>query len=72
MKKVIKLKDLDCAVCAVKIEDAVKKIDGINNVSVSFMTQKMILDVQEEKYTNICKSVKKTVKKIEPDVSLEF
>lgn len=40
MKKSVKLIDLDCANCAAKIEDAVKKIDGVTNASVSFMAQK--------------------------------
>lgn len=41
MKKTIKLIDLDCGHCAAKIENAVKKIDGVTNVSVSFIKQKM-------------------------------
>ena len=43
MKKVFKLQDLDCANCARKMEDAIKKIDGVQDASVSFMTQKMTL-----------------------------
>ena len=41
MKKKFKLEDLDCANCAAKMEDAIKKIPGVNDASVSFMTQKM-------------------------------
>ena len=29
MRKVFKLQDLDCANCAAKMEEAVKKIDGV-------------------------------------------
>ena len=43
MKKTIKLIDLDCGHCATKIENAVKKIDGVTYVSVSFIKQKMDL-----------------------------
>lgn len=46
MKKTIKLIDLDCANCAAKIENAVKKLDGVTDVTVSFMGQKMILETQ--------------------------
>ena len=42
MKKKFKLIDLDCANCAAKMEDAIKKIDGVEDANVSFMTQKMI------------------------------
>ena len=46
MKKVYKI-EIDCANCAAKVEDAIKKIDGINSASLNFMTQKMILDLDE-------------------------
>ena len=38
MKKKFKMVDLDCANCAAKMEDAIKKIPGVNDASVSFMT----------------------------------
>ena len=41
MKKKFKLQDLDCANCAAKMEEAIKKIDGVTDASVSFMTQKL-------------------------------
>ena len=43
MKKHFKLQDLDCANCAAKMEDAIKKLDGVNDATVSFMTQKLTL-----------------------------
>ena len=53
MKKNIKLIDLDCANCAAKIEDAVKKIDGVTNASVSFMAQKMTLEAPDEIFPQV-------------------
>ena len=53
MKKTIKLLDLDCGHCAAKIETAVKKIDGVTNVSVNFMNQKMILEALDDKFDAI-------------------
>ena len=41
MKKKFKLDEVDCANCAAKMEDAIRKIDGVKEVSVNFMTQKM-------------------------------
>ena len=32
MKKKFKLEDLDCANCAAKMEEAIKKIEGVNVV----------------------------------------
>ena len=66
MKKVYKI-EVDCAVCANKIQDAVSKIDGVKSVSVNFMTQKMILDIEDSQYDEIYKKVIKTAKKVEPD-----
>lgn len=66
MKKVLKI-EVDCAVCAGKIQDAVCKIDGVNSATVNFMTQKMILDINDDNFDEVYKKVIKTAKKIEPD-----
>lgn len=66
MKKVFKI-EVDCAVCANKIQDAVSKLDGVNSVSVNFMTQKMILDIDDAQYEEVYKKVIKTAKRVEPD-----
>lgn len=62
------LEGLDCANCAAKIENEVAKIKGIKEVSVSFMTTKMTLEVEDE---SILPEVEKLVKKIETDVELK-
>lgn len=72
MKKVIRLEDLDCANCAAKMENNVKKINGINSASVSFMNQKMILEIDEERADEILKEVKKVCAKVEPDCVLHI
>ena len=71
MKKTIKLLDLDCGHCAAKIETAVKKIDGVTNVSVNFMNQKMILEATDDKFDAILTEAKALIKKIEPDVTVK-
>lgn len=70
MKKVFKLVDLDCANCAAKMEDAIKKIDGVKSASVSFMTQKLTLETDDERFDDILKIVVKTCKKVEPDCEI--
>ena len=49
MKKHYKF-EIDCANCAAKVEDAIKKIDGVNNATVSFMTQKLTLDADDARF----------------------
>ena len=67
MKKKFKLTDLDCASCAAKMEDAIKKLDGVNDASVSFMMQKMTIDADDARFDEIMKEVVEVCKKVEPD-----
>lgn len=67
MKKTFKLVDLDCANCAAKMEDAIKKIDGVTSASVSFMSQKMTIEADDAAFDAIMDKVVKTIKKVEPD-----
>ncbi len=70
MKKVFKLEDLDCAACAAKMEDAIKKVNGVQEVSVNFVTQRLKLELDEENYDTIIKEIKKVCKKVEPDCTI--
>ena len=68
MKKKFKLQDLDCANCAAKMEDAIKKIDGVQDATVSFMTQKMKVEFQDgADEAAVMQEVTKACKKVEPD-----
>ena len=57
MKKTYSLENLDCANCAAKMEEKIKKIDGVLSASVSFMTQKMTIEADEAEFDNIMKKV---------------
>ena len=67
MKKVYCLEDLDCANCAAKMTEGIKKIDGVQNADVNFLTQKLTLEADEERFDEIIKKAVKVCKKIEPD-----
>ncbi len=67
MKKTYKLEDLDCANCAAKMEHAIKRLDGVTNASVSFLTQKMTVETDRDSLDEIMKEVVKVCKKVEPD-----
>ncbi len=72
MKKTYSI-EVDCANCANKVEDAVKKVTGIQDVSVNFMTQKMTVDFAEgadEK--KVMKELVRTAKKIEDEFEVDF
>ena len=72
MKKKFKLVDLDCANCAAKMEDAIKKIDGVSDASVSFMSQKMTIEADDSRVDAIMQEVVKVCKKVEPDCVIQL
>ena len=70
MKKKFKMQDLDCAHCAAKREEAIKKIDGVNDAAISFMAQKLTVDAEDDKFDSIMEEVGKTCRKVEPDCTI--
>ena len=70
MKKKFKLQDLDCANCAAKMEESIKKIDGVNDAVVSFMTQKMTVDADDARFDEIMDEVVRVCAKVEPDCQI--
>ncbi|MBQ3292160.1 MAG: cation transporter [Mogibacterium sp.] len=67
MKKKFKLIDLDCANCAAKMEEAIKKIDGVTDASVSFLTQKMMIEADDAIFDDVLQQAIKCISKVEPD-----
>lgn len=71
MKKTFKC-EVDCANCAAKMEEAVKKISGVDNARVNFMTQKFTLEAAEEVFDMVLDEAVKVCKKVEPDCEIEL
>ena len=67
MKKTFKMQDLECAHCAAKMEDAIRKLPGVHSASISFMTQKLVLEADEEHLEQILDEAAKLIRKVEPD-----
>lgn len=70
MKKTFKMRDLDCANCAAKMENAIRKLDGVNSATISFMTQKLTLDADDARFDEILQQAAKLCKKVEPDCTI--
>ena len=70
MRKVFKLENLDCANCAAKMEEAIKRIDGVQNASMRFMTQKLVIEADEANMDAVVDEAVKVCKKIEPDMTI--
>lgn len=71
MKSTFKIKGIDCANCAAQLETTIQKIEGIKSASISFMTERMILELDEDNKEAIMEKVKKKIKKEEPDLKIE-
>ena len=67
MRKVFEMEDLDCANCAAKMEDAIRKIEGVTYVSISFMAQRMTLEADDEVFDKVAKAAAKACKKVDSD-----
>ena len=72
MKKYkFKIEGLDCSNCANELESALQKIEQIENVSISFIMQKLSFVCQEENKETALEEIRKVIKKEEPDVTIE-
>lgn len=72
MKKIVKLEGLCCANCAAKIEEGVKKLSGVESASLSFMTQRLTMEVEEDKSETIMEAARKLANKIEPEAEFKI
>ena len=70
MRKSFKLDEIDCANCARKLQDELAKLDGVDAVSVNFMTQKLTLSAADERFDEVLDRVVALIAKIEPDCEI--
>ncbi len=72
MKKTYKI-DVDCANCAAKMEEAAKKVEGVKDANVNFMTLKMKVEF-EDGHTpeEVMPNILKACRKVESDCEIFF
>ena len=70
MKKRYQIEDLCCANCAAKIEEQIRKLEGVNSASVNFLTQKLTLEAEDHQFGALLDEAERIIKKIEPDCVL--
>ena len=71
MKYKFKIKGLDCANCAAELERAIQKIDEVKEASISFMTEILVIECDEENKEEVMKKVQKVIKKEEPECTIK-
>ena len=72
MKKIIRIENLCCPNCAAKLEEAIKKTDGVQNCVVSFLAQKIVLEMEDAKSDAIIAKLPDIAKDIEPEAEITF
>lgn len=70
MKKSYRIQNLCCANCARKIEDQIKKIDGVIDAKILFMVQKLTLEVEDGALESVLEQARNIAKKVEPDCEI--
>ncbi|NLW65169.1 MAG: heavy-metal-associated domain-containing protein [Clostridiales bacterium] len=72
MKKTFKIKNLGCANCAAKMERRIKKLDGVDSASVSFMTSRLTIEADDERIEEIARKADSICRGIEPGCAVEL
>ena len=65
MRKIFELENLDCATCAAKMEERISRLDNVDEAVISFMTQKLTIEADENDFDEILKNAQKAIKKVE-------
>ncbi len=71
MRKTFRI-EVDCANCAAKMETAVKKLDGVTDAAISFMSQKLVVEAPDERFDRVMKDVVKACRRVEPDCEIHL
>ena len=70
MKKVFNV-EVDCAVCAGKCEEAIKRVEGVRDCKINFIMQTMELTADDGEFQKVLKKAIKAGRRIEPDFTVE-
>ena len=70
MRKSFKLDEIDCANCARKLEDKLSKVEGVEKVSVNFLTQKLTLTAADDVFDEVLDRVVACTSEIEPECEI--
>ena len=65
MRKRFKMENLDCANCAAKMEETIRKIPGVIDANMNFMTQKLSLEAEDARFDEILAEAQKCCDKVD-------
>ena len=67
MKKKLKMNNIDCAHCAMEMEEAIRKIDGVKTANINFMLQKLTIEADDDKFESILEQARRAVKDVDEE-----
>ena len=70
MKRTYKMEELCCANCAAKMETAINKLDDVDEAVINFMSQRITLVADEDKFEAVLDQAQKIITKIERDCKI--
>lgn len=70
MKRTYKMEELCCANCAAKMETAINKLDDVDEAVINFMSQRITIVADEDKFENVVNEAQKIITKIERDCKI--
>ncbi len=71
MKKSYRIENIDCAHCAEKLQSSLQKIEGVLELKINFLMQKLIIEANPENFDSVLNNIKIQIKKLEPQVSIK-
>ena len=67
MKKTWQLEDLDCAHCAMKMQEGIAALKGVQSASVNYLSARLTIEADEADMDRIIQEAVKICRRIEPD-----
>ena len=68
MKKVYKVENVDCAHCAMAMQNFILKVDGVESATLNFLTKRLTSELDESRIDEIMVEVEKACKKVDREV----
>ena len=62
--------EIDCANCAQKVEDAIRKLDGVVDVKVNFLMQKFTLEAEDASFEQVLDAAIRAGQQVEADFTV--
>lgn len=70
MKKLFKVQNVDCGHCALKMQNEICKIEGVENATLNFMTQRLTVEYDESKISDVASVCEQACRKIDKEVEI--